>query len=112
MSHTSKLTLLKSQKDVLLQTVNGMRQDAQAISNYNYRHFFLRKVQEKEASINTWPTAQSAQDSSPEGDSLISQWTKEAEQLKRIVVVQNLYFGFEEVRPNLIEERLKEKEIK
>ena len=57
-------------------------------------------------------TASGDKNAEEEGHKLIEAWEKESVQLKRIVAVQNLYCGFEAVKPNIIEDKLKDKDIR
>lgn len=53
MNRLPKLVLSQPHKDLLLKTVHKMNKDAANISNYNFRHFFLRKTAEKMAVVES-----------------------------------------------------------
>ena len=58
-----------------------MSQDAGHISNYNFRHFFLRKASEKMALVDSATILNASGDKNAEedGQKLIEEWDKEAQ---------------------------------
>lgn len=100
-----------AQKLAIQEVLRQMQAQSGQIQNYNFRHFFLRKTNEKMAALEEVQVGDGNSTTGQNldvGDELLQKYQQEAEQLQRIVVVQNLYCGHGSVKPNIIEQRLKE----